>query len=76
MATQIKNLKSGDQVTLISLDKSKFEGISNWISREPSEPKVGDKFKVESISQPSINGGTQWIKLVGLKYKHPIIKFN
>jgi ribosomal protein S17 len=60
--------KSGDVVELIDLkDLSSIENI-NWISREKTNPKIGDLFSVSIVSD-------NYIALNELTFLHPIKRF-
>lgn len=62
-------MKKGDKVRLISLEKHKDEGETNWILLEETQPQIGDVFIVSDIGLNS-----EWIG-IGLEYYHPPCKF-
>ncbi len=62
-------IKVGDIVRLKTIDL--LEGVEqiNWIEDEIQAPQVGDTFKVTFVDE---NG---WGYLQGLRYGHPLSKF-
>lgn len=61
----------GDEVELTSIKRDRLnEPYRNWMRKEKPLPKVGTHFKVILVDSPG-----HWIKVEGLKYRHPITKF-
>ena len=70
---QDEPIKDGDTVACVSIDISEeYEGVTNWISMERIDVKVGDRFRVKRVITD--NKG-KWVELEGLWYSHPIDKF-
>lgn len=64
--------KQGDTAKLVTLERSAYEGVDNWIKSERSRPKIGDTYTV--ISEMVEDTGN-WLDLQGLQYSHPSDKF-
>jgi len=64
-----KLFKIGDKVRLISMEHLSTKESYNWIKIQETNPEIGDEFVVNFVGEDG------WIKLVGLKYRHPPEKF-
>lgn len=64
-------MKVGDNVKLITMEKSKEES-ENWILKESDSVEIGDTFIIIGVfGHPD----SRWIDLKGLKLSHPADKF-